>query len=196
MHTFLSSNDDTLCDGVRPPPSIKSNFTPKTPSWVLSLRKPKRVPTVKHKYLWSPLKLAWLPFCVYCNILYIIFKMYFGPVVTSGTRVGLIYEFLIALLRPRITHHTILHLHLLERCSVPDITHGISGVLWVYSQYRAHYPGCDAVIGATCALVSCHIWRCGLWYVCHIYVTFSAQLYIMLLISNQLTHLYTFSQLF
>ena len=74
---------------------------------------------------------------IYCNILYIIFKMYFGPVVTSGTRVGLIFEFLIALLRPCITHHTILHLHLLERCRVPDVTHGISGVLRVYSQHRA-----------------------------------------------------------
>ena len=25
-HTLLSSNDDTLCEGVRPPPSITSNF--------------------------------------------------------------------------------------------------------------------------------------------------------------------------
>ena len=25
-HTLLSSNDNTLCEGVRPPPSIKSNF--------------------------------------------------------------------------------------------------------------------------------------------------------------------------
>ena len=30
-HTLLSSNDNTLCDCVRPPPSIKSNFTPTTP---------------------------------------------------------------------------------------------------------------------------------------------------------------------
>ena len=74
---------------------------------------------------------------ILCNILYIIYKMYFGPVVTSGTRVGLIYKFLIALLRPRITHHTILHLHLLKRYSVPDVTHGISGILRVYSRHRA-----------------------------------------------------------
>ena len=75
---------------------------------------------------------------IYCNILYIIFKMYFGPVVMSGMRVGLIYEFLIALLWPHITHHTILHLHLLERCSVPDVLHGIPGVLRAYSRHRAH----------------------------------------------------------
>ena len=76
---------------------------------------------------------------IYCNILYIIyiFKMYFGPVVMSGTRVGLIYEFLSALLRPHITHHIILHLHLLERCSVLDVPHGIPGALLVYSQHRA-----------------------------------------------------------
>ena len=74
---------------------------------------------------------------IYCNILYIIFMMYFGPVVMSGTRVGLIYEFLIALLRPHITHQTIFHLHLLERSSVPDVTHGISGVLRVYSRHCA-----------------------------------------------------------
>ena len=70
---------------------------------------------------------------IYCNILYIIFKLYFGPVVMSGTRVGLISEFLIALLRPHITHHTILHLHLLEQCILPHVTHGIPGVLSVYS---------------------------------------------------------------
>ena len=63
--------------------------------------------------------------------------MYFGPVVTSGTRVALIYEFPIALIRPRITQHTILHLHLLERCSVPDIPHGIPGVLRVYARHCA-----------------------------------------------------------
>ena len=28
-HTLRSSNDDTLCEGVRSPPSINSNFTPK-----------------------------------------------------------------------------------------------------------------------------------------------------------------------
>ena len=72
---------------------------------------------------------------IYCNILYIIFEMYFGPVAMSGTRVGLIYEFPIALLWPHITHHTILHLHLLERFSVPDIPHGIPGVLRVYSRH-------------------------------------------------------------
>ena len=32
VDTLLSSYDDTLCEGVRSPPSIKSNFTPKTPS--------------------------------------------------------------------------------------------------------------------------------------------------------------------
>ena len=31
-HTLLSSNDNTLCEGVRHPPLIKSNFTSKTPS--------------------------------------------------------------------------------------------------------------------------------------------------------------------
>ena len=74
---------------------------------------------------------------IYCNILYFIFKMYFGPVVMSGTRVGRIYEFLITLLRPHMTHHTIMHFHLLERCSVPDIPRGIPGVLRVYSRHCA-----------------------------------------------------------
>ena len=57
---------------------------------------------------------------IYCNILYIIIKMYFGLVVMSGTLVGLMYEFLITLFQPHVTHHTILHFHLLERCSVFD----------------------------------------------------------------------------
>ena len=61
--------------------------------------------------------------------------MYFGPVVMSGTGVGLIYEFLSALLRPHATQHTILHLHLLQRCIVPDVPHGIPGVLRVYSRH-------------------------------------------------------------
>ena len=61
--------------------------------------------------------------------------MYFGQVVTSGTRVGLMYEFLSTLLWPHITHHTILQLHRLERYSVPNVPHGIPGLLWVYSRH-------------------------------------------------------------
>ena len=64
--------------------------------------------------------------------------MYFGPVVMSGTRVGLMYEFLSALLRPHITHHTILHLHKSERYSVLNIPHGIPAVLQVYSRHCVH----------------------------------------------------------
>ena len=63
--------------------------------------------------------------------------MYFGPVEMSWKRVGLIYD-LSALLRPHITHHNILHLHLLERCSVPDIPRGIPGVLRAYSRHCTH----------------------------------------------------------
>ena len=59
--------------------------------------------------------------------------MYFGPVVMSGTHVGLMHEFLSTLLRPHITHYTILHLPMSERYSVLDVSHGIRGVFRVYS---------------------------------------------------------------
>ena len=53
--------------------------------------------------------------------------MYFGPVVVSGTCVGLTCTFLSTLHRPHITHHTILHLHISERYSVPDLPHSVPG---------------------------------------------------------------------
>ena len=43
---------------------------------------------------------------IYCLILYIIFEICFGPIVMSRTRVGLMHEFLSALLRPHVTHQT------------------------------------------------------------------------------------------
>ena len=104
---------------------------------------------------------------IYCNILYVIFKMYFRPVVMSGTHVGLIYEFLIALLRPHITHHTILHFHLLERCRVPDIPLGIPCVLRVYSRHCARTT-LDVTWWWELPVPWYHV-MCGVWYVCHVW---------------------------
>ena len=61
----------------------------------------------------------------------------------------------------------------------------------ILAMLYTYYPVCDARMGATCTLISCHIWRCHVWYVCHIYVLCFAQLFIMLLVSCKVTHLHT-----
>ena len=39
----------------------------------------------------------------------------------------------------------------------------------IFTTLCPYYPGCDAVMGAACALVSCHIWRCGVE-ICMLYI--------------------------
>ena len=60
----------------------------------------------------------------------------------------------------------------------------ISGYYGVFTTLCTYCPGCDMVMGATRTVVSGHMWRCNV-YVCHIYVTFSIQQYVMMLISYQ-----------
>ena len=78
------------------------------------------------------------------------------------------------------------------RCSAPDVLPSTPGVMHVYSRrYTRITWGVMQGWWAACTLVSCYIVVCHVWYVCHIYVICFSQLYVMLLISFELTHIHT-----
>ena len=68
-----------------------------------------------------------------------------------------------------------------------------SGVACILTTLCKCYPVYDALMIATCASVSCHIWRCRVWFICYIYVIHFHSLYVILLFAHNLPHLHTSS---
>ena len=87
-----------------------------------------------------------IPDVIFLYIVYYIYR-YLGPVVISGTCVEFMCKLLNALLRPHTTHYTILHSHLSERCSVPDV--------------QPRTPGALRVRLRRCTRVTLGVVRCG-----------------------------------
>ena len=125
---------------------------------------------------------------MYCNVYE--FTMHWA-VVSGGTCVGLMYKFLSSLLR-LIQHITVYCIYTVGsgQCAGCPAQHSRCNACILTTLYT-YDPECDARMGATCTLVSCHVWLCRVRYECHIYVMCFSQLYVMLLVSCEFTHLHT-----
>ena len=111
---------------------------------------------------------------VYCNIFYLLWCILYiviylcivvcmnsrclVSVVSGGTCVGLMYKFLSTLLRL---------VWLSAWYSVPDVLHSTPGIMRVYWQCYMRIPLCVTQGWELSGSWYRVIWRCRVWYVCH-----------------------------